>query len=269
MGLFLFFFLALVSVGSVLAMIVTRNQAYSALFLVLAFAALGGLFGLLDAPFIAVVQIIIYAGAIMVLFIFVIMMINLREGDPRPERKSGRRPVPRSWLSSSSSSSSWPSGAILPWLWPKSPAVELTPAVTSDGSSSPKYLYPFEITSILIIAALVGRDRPGEEEGTRMIPTSYFFVLSLVLFVLGIVAFFVKRDLITMFMAVEVMLNAANLAFLALAKVAGLAGRPGHRLLHHHRRRRRGGRRSGHHPPRLPAEKIDQDRRHEPDERLT
>lgn len=53
-----------------------------------------------------------------------------------------------------------------------------------------------------------------------MIPVSYFFILSLVLFVLGIIAFFVKRDLITMFMAVEVMLNAANLAFISLAKQA-------------------------------------------------
>jgi NADH-quinone oxidoreductase subunit K len=53
-----------------------------------------------------------------------------------------------------------------------------------------------------------------------MIPVSYFFGLSIVLFVLGIIGFFVKRDLITMFMAVEVMLNAANLAFIALAKAA-------------------------------------------------
>lgn len=58
-----------------------------------------------------------------------------------------------------------------------------------------------------------------------MIPASYFVGLSFVLFALGIVVFFVKRDLITMFMAVEVMLNAANLAFVALAKSTGtLAG---------------------------------------------
>jgi NADH-quinone oxidoreductase subunit K len=56
-----------------------------------------------------------------------------------------------------------------------------------------------------------------------MIPLSYFFFLSILLFVLGIIAFFIKRDLITMFMAVEVMLNAANLAFIALAKAAGSA----------------------------------------------
>jgi NADH-quinone oxidoreductase subunit K len=53
-----------------------------------------------------------------------------------------------------------------------------------------------------------------------MIPVSYFLVLSLVLFVMGAIAFFVKRDLITMFMAVEVMLNAANLAFITLANKA-------------------------------------------------
>lgn len=53
-----------------------------------------------------------------------------------------------------------------------------------------------------------------------MIPLSYFLILSAILFVLGTIAFFVKRDLITMFMAVEVMLNAANLAFLAFARSA-------------------------------------------------
>jgi NADH-quinone oxidoreductase subunit K len=54
-----------------------------------------------------------------------------------------------------------------------------------------------------------------------MIPAGYFFILSVVLFVLGVIAFFVKRDLVTQFMAVEVMLNAANLAFLALARSSG------------------------------------------------
>jgi len=57
-----------------------------------------------------------------------------------------------------------------------------------------------------------------------LIPLSYFLVLSIVLFCLGILLFFVKRDLITMFMAVEVMLNAANLAFLTFAKERGDLG---------------------------------------------
>ena len=56
-----------------------------------------------------------------------------------------------------------------------------------------------------------------------MIPPSAFFLLAAVLFVLGVLAFFIKKDLLTQFMAVEVMLNAANLAFLALAKTLGKA----------------------------------------------
>ncbi len=54
-----------------------------------------------------------------------------------------------------------------------------------------------------------------------MIPLNYFLILSIVLFVMGAIAFFVKRDLITQFMAIEIMFNAANLAFLAFAKSAG------------------------------------------------
>lgn len=54
-----------------------------------------------------------------------------------------------------------------------------------------------------------------------MIPISYFLVLSALLFVLGTIAFFIKKDLITQFLAIEVMLSAANLAFIAFAKAMG------------------------------------------------
>ena len=54
-----------------------------------------------------------------------------------------------------------------------------------------------------------------------MIPINYFLILSIVLFVLGIAAFFIKKDLITQFMSIEVMLNAANLAFITFAKSHG------------------------------------------------
>jgi NADH-quinone oxidoreductase subunit K len=56
-----------------------------------------------------------------------------------------------------------------------------------------------------------------------MIPPSWFFALSVAMFVLGVVSFFVKKDLLMQFLSVEVMLNAANLAFLALAKSGGFA----------------------------------------------
>ncbi len=154
MGIFLFFLLAALCVGGVLGLILSRNQAHSALFLVLAFTSLGGLFGLLDAPFIAAVQILIYAGAIMVLFIFVIMMINLEQGIA-PEKKRWTLGL---------------SAGLAVFLF-----VELALAVRGtmgalDSTGGPSmgsptelgrllftdYLYPFEITSVLIIAALVG-----------------------------------------------------------------------------------------------------------------
>jgi NADH-quinone oxidoreductase subunit K len=56
-----------------------------------------------------------------------------------------------------------------------------------------------------------------------VIPPAAFFILAAVLFVLGVLAFFFKKDLLTQFMSVEVMLNAGNLAFLALAKSLGKA----------------------------------------------
>jgi len=55
-----------------------------------------------------------------------------------------------------------------------------------------------------------------------MIPVSWFLVLSGVLFALGVAAFLIKKDLLVMFLAVEVMLNAANLAFVAFARLHGL-----------------------------------------------
>jgi NADH-quinone oxidoreductase subunit J len=154
MAHFLFFLLAIISVGAVLGMIFSKNQAHNALFIILAFLCLGGLFALLDAPFIAVIQIIIYAGAIMVLFIFVIMMINLKEGVP-PERKRwtmvlsliiGAVLVIELILALT--------GALSPAQAPG--AAELANPANLGKLLFTDYLYPFEITSILIIAVLVG-----------------------------------------------------------------------------------------------------------------
>jgi NADH-quinone oxidoreductase subunit J len=149
----IFVFLSILCVGSVAAMIISRNQAHNALFLVLCFASLGGVFGLLDAPFVAVVQVIIYAGAIMVLFLFAIMMINLKEGVPA-ERKKAIYPI----------------SAVLAAVLLLELAIVLRKAFyhgaeAAAGGSNPAgighllftdYLYPFEITSLLLIAALVG-----------------------------------------------------------------------------------------------------------------
>jgi NADH-quinone oxidoreductase subunit J len=153
MAQFLFYLLAIVSVFAVSAMILSKNQAYSALYVILAFVCTGGLFALLGAPFIAVVQIIIYAGAIMILFVFVIMMVNIKEGLP-PERKR--------WTFYLSALL----GAVLLIELFLAVKAQMGAASTAAGlQTSPtdlgrllftEYLYPFEITSILIIAAIVG-----------------------------------------------------------------------------------------------------------------
>ena len=153
MMIVVFILLAGCCLAAVSGMILSKSPSYSALWLVLMFSALGGLFGLLGAPFMAVVQVIIYAGAIMVLFVFLIMTVDPRTGIP-PERKK----IPARF------------GVLLGLVL----AVELavaaaaalsTPSGAETASVTPKeigrllmtkYLYPFEITSVLIIAALVG-----------------------------------------------------------------------------------------------------------------
>jgi len=165
MAWIVFSLLSFLCIGSVAAMIVSRNQAHNALFLVLSFASLGGLFGLLDAPFAAVVQVLIYAGAIMVLFLFAIMMFNLR-AVLTPERKKIRIVLTAGL------------GMVL--------LAELLVAgrkvVLGGGAAAPAaggdparlgqllfsdYLYPFEITSLLILAALVGAlALAGKKEGS-------------------------------------------------------------------------------------------------------
>jgi NADH-quinone oxidoreductase subunit J len=154
MAYFLFFLLAIVSIAAVLGMIISKDQAYNALFLIVAFVCMGGLFALLEAPFIAAVQIIIYAGAIMILFIFVVMMINLKKG-LGPEKKK--------WTMYFAVAIAVV--LVVELALTVKDALEPISSTAAESFGSPtdlgrllftKYLYPFEITSILIIAALVG-----------------------------------------------------------------------------------------------------------------
>ena len=76
-----------------LLVIAQRNPIYSVLLLIASFGALSGLYVLLDAPFVAVIQIIVYAGAIMVLFLFVVMLLNAPHEATEAHRLFGRRPM--------------------------------------------------------------------------------------------------------------------------------------------------------------------------------
>jgi NADH-quinone oxidoreductase subunit J len=156
-----FILLAFLCIGSVTAMIISRNQAHNALFLVLSFSSLGGLFGLLEAPFAAVVQVLVYAGAIMVLFLFAIMMFNLRRALP-----SGRKKV-RIVLTAGLGV------VLLAELLVAGRKVVIGGGAGLSGDPAglgrllfTDYLYSFEITSLLILAALVGAlGLAGKKEG--------------------------------------------------------------------------------------------------------
>jgi NADH-quinone oxidoreductase subunit J len=80
----LFYLFGAIAVGASLLVVLGRNPMHSVLLLIVSFAALAGLYIGLDAPFAAVVQIIIYAGAIMVLFLFVVMLLNAHREDDVP-----------------------------------------------------------------------------------------------------------------------------------------------------------------------------------------
>jgi len=91
-----FYLLGAVAIAASLLVIAQRNPIYSVLLLIASFGALSGLYVLLDAPFVAVTQIIVYAGAIMVLFLFVVMLLNAPHEETEHDEKIHplRRPGP-------------------------------------------------------------------------------------------------------------------------------------------------------------------------------
>src|SRR5213593_2858267 len=88
-----FWVFAPISVGSAVAMLFQRNAVHAALFLIINFFTIAVFFLVLGAPFLFAVQIIVYAGAIMVLFLFVIMLLGVDSSESLVERLRGQRPV--------------------------------------------------------------------------------------------------------------------------------------------------------------------------------
>ena len=158
----LFYTFATITVIGALLVVTQKNPVYSVLSIIMAFFGLAGLYVLLEAPFVAVVQIIIYAGAIMVLFLFVVMLLNVPREDAAEWDRS--HPLYRPMAVRL--------GAVLAVLlalelgWALSLTtglgagvadVSIVSSVKSLGTSLfTKYMFAFEVTSILIIAAMVG-----------------------------------------------------------------------------------------------------------------
>src|SRR5450631_4435414 len=88
---FFFYFLSIMAVASAIAVITRKNAVHAALSLIVTLVSLAGLYLMLYAPFVAGVQIVLYAGGIMVLFLFVIMLVNL-------ERTMKERQFNKQWL---------------------------------------------------------------------------------------------------------------------------------------------------------------------------
>jgi NADH-quinone oxidoreductase subunit J len=152
----LFFFLAVVSIASALAMLFTRNTIYSALFLILNFSTIAVFYLILNAPFIAMAQITVYAGAIMVLFLFVIMMLGSEQLHKETVNR-WQRPLAILLglvLLGEAAYLIILRGGRLPMVG-SAPENFGNPASIGSLLFS-QYLLPFEITSILLLVAMVG-----------------------------------------------------------------------------------------------------------------
>jgi NADH-quinone oxidoreductase subunit J len=155
--IYLFAAFAGVLIASSLLVILHKNPVTSALFLVLAFCSLAGIYLMLHAEFVGMVQVIVYAGAIMVLFLFVIMYLNLGH-----DVESGVPTALRRGLG-------WVLGAALLAEGVALLARHAAPGPVSGGPEMTqgntqalgqalysRYLFPFEITSMLLLVAMIG-----------------------------------------------------------------------------------------------------------------
>lgn len=155
MELVIFGVTALVAIVGAAAMLLSKNAVHSALFLLLNFSAISVLYLLLNAPFLFAVQLIIYAGAIIVLFLFVVMLLGAEQAEEDRDAIAWQRPV-----------------ALVMGLLLIAQVVYVlvtgTPAPSAAQASDfgaplriaeelfTTYLLPFEVTSVLILAALIG-----------------------------------------------------------------------------------------------------------------
>jgi NADH-quinone oxidoreductase subunit J len=159
LDLIFFLILSLISVATALGMLLSRNAVYSALFLVLNFITVAVFYLLLGSPFIAMAQVTVYAGAIMVLFLFVIMLLG---AESLPETKA----LPTQKYLAVGLAVALAVESTFIFLTRARPAGEIAPPDASANLSTSlvqlgetlfrNYLLPFEVTSILLLVAMIG-----------------------------------------------------------------------------------------------------------------
>lgn len=150
----LFYIAAAVSLAATVLAVTRTNATHALIYLIISLLSVAVIFFLVGAPFAAALEIVIYAGAIMVLFLFVVMMLNLGRGSVEQER---RWLPPKMWIG--------PSVLTGVLLLEMIYLLAGSPAYTSGTAVSPKqvgvalfgpYLLAVELASILLLAALVG-----------------------------------------------------------------------------------------------------------------
>ena len=160
MTIWAFYIFAVIAVVTSLGVIGQRNPMHSVMLLIASFGALAGLYVILDAPFTAVTQIIIYAGAIMVLFLFVVMLLNVPREEPALPSLSGLLgPSAIKWAALLSALLAvemvWALSDVGGFFRPEQAGS--VSSVTNIGQALfTKHAFAFEVTSVLILVAMVG-----------------------------------------------------------------------------------------------------------------
>ncbi len=147
----LFYVFAALAVASALVVVGQRNPIYSAFGLIVTLCSLSVIFGLLGSPFIAALQVVVYAGAIMVLFLFVIMLLGVK-----PEDRESGGTLKAVALALALALAAEMGVVLLGADQPPASSLDASTRAVAHVLFSAPYLYAFEATSILILAALVG-----------------------------------------------------------------------------------------------------------------
>ena len=150
----LFYVFAALCVGSALVVVGQRNPLYSAFALIVTLCSLSAIFGLLGSPFIAALQVVVYAGAIMVLFLFVLML--LRVGREEGEPSGGGRVLKAVAIGLGALLAAQVGAVVAGARVPVAPHFDASTRSMARVLFSPQYVYVFEATSVLIVGALVG-----------------------------------------------------------------------------------------------------------------
>jgi NADH-quinone oxidoreductase subunit J len=182
----LFILFAGLAIGCALSMVVQRNPLYSAISLIGVFISLACLYVMLAAPFIAAVQVIVYAGAIMVLVVFVIMLLNVEEPERRKARLAFLVPIAVALAAILIAQVSFILYSVHASPYVPTTNVSDTGLTSSIGIGLfTKYLLPFEITSVLLLMAIVGamslaRRTKELSPGARVVPGAQVLAMNII-----------------------------------------------------------------------------------------